>query len=209
MCLLPSTTSAKIHQLGWHHVLNNELRIFQAVLIWRSQTPPIMLATAELPPNPFTTILLQKFFNFYMIHLLKWLYQFGRCTNKVGPIICSDRPYIFPTSNDLLNNMIKESVVLLRVTSICTALDERQVNNAPYRFFSLRPSLTVKGPNISIPQYLTGGSSLILSLGKSAICCCWNIPLKILHLTAALQLITQYLEVLTALIVIPLPAWAT
>ena len=73
---------------------------------------------------------------------------------------------------NLLMHMIKQAVVILWITSKCTALDERQVNNAPYLFFSLRPSLTVKSPNISIPQKLNGDSSLIPSLGK-----------RILHLT--------------------------
>ena len=54
-------------------VFNNELRIFRAVLIWNSQTPPILLASGvvSLPSNPFHTVLLQKFPNSYMIHLLK------------------------------------------------------------------------------------------------------------------------------------------
>ena len=143
--------------------------------------------------------MLQKFSNFYMIHLVRIT-----GTYHLRPM-------------NLLKYMIKESVAIPWVTSICTALDERQLINAPYLFFFLWPFLTAKGPNILIPQYLNGGSSLILSLGRSSTCYCWNLPLRILHLThfdivdltAALHLITQYPEVLTALIVIPLPAWAT
>ena len=64
----------------------------------------------------------------------------------------------------------KVSVVKSSSVSMCTALEHKQVNNSPYRFISFLPSLTLKGPKHSMPQYVKGGDVSVRSSGKSAIC---------------------------------------
>ena len=69
----------------------------------------------------------------------------------------------------------------------------------------------------STPQYVNGGSSLILSWGKSPNFCRWSLSLyclhlthfKMIHLTKELHLVTQKSKDLIWLIVMPQPAWAT
>ena len=118
---------------------------------------------------------------------------------------------------NLLKPMMNESVLREYTTSICMALLDRQVYRPPYLFTSFQPSFMRNEPNKSTPQYVNVGSSLILSLGKSAIFCCWSLPLKCLHLThfemihltKELHLVTQKPEDLIWFIVMPRPAWAT
>ena len=78
-------------------------------------------------------------------------------------------------------------------------LPERHLKRHPYLFISLQPSFTKMEHNISIPQYVNGGSWESLSLSKSAIICWHILPLTCLQmthfaindLTALLQLIIQ------------------
>ena len=120
-------------------------------------------------------------------------------------------------ATNLLKLMINESVLREYTTSMCMALLDRQVYRAPYLLTSFRPSFTRNEPNKSTPQYVNGGSSLILSLGKSSNFCCWSLTLyclhlthfKMIHLTKELHLVTQKPEDLIWFIVMPRPAWAT
>ena len=96
-------------------------------------------------------------------------------------------------------------------TSVCIALLDRHIYRAPYLLTSFQPSFTRNDPNKSTPQYINGDSSRILSLGKSAIFCCWSLPLnclhlthfKMIHLTKEWHLVTQKPEDLIWPIVIP------
>ena len=80
---------------------------------------------------------------------------------------------------NLLSAWMNESVSGLCVTLIWTA---RQVNIAPVSYhFSL--SLTMNVPTILMVQWMNGGPSLNLSLGKSAIICFLILPLIFCHVT--------------------------
>ena len=84
---------------------------------------------------------------------------------------------------NLLKLIMNESVLREYTTSICMTLLERQVHRAQYLLTSFWLSPTRNDTNKSNPRYVNGGSSLILSLGKSAIFCCWSLPLNCLHQT--------------------------
>ena len=84
---------------------------------------------------------------------------------------------------NLLKLIMNESVLREYTTSICMTLLERQVHRAQYLLTSFWPSPTRNDTNKSNPRYVNGGSSLILSLGKSATFCCWSLPVNCLHQT--------------------------
>ena len=86
---------------------------------------------------------------------------------------------------NLLRLMMNESLLREYTTSMCMTLLDRQVYRATHLLTSFRPSFTRNEPNKSAPQYINGGSSLILSLGKAAIFvaeaflstpCTWHTP---------------------------------
>ena len=78
------------------------------------------------------------------------------------------------------------------------------------------PCLITNKSNISSPQYVKGGASASLCMGRSAIFCSPGLSLSLWHfthlnkkfLTAALQLVIQHLELLSSYKVAPLPPWA-
>ena len=104
-----------------------------------------------------------------------------------------------------LKAWINESVSILHVHSVWTALIAKQVKSAPYLFSSFLPSFIKKGPNMSTPQFVNGGPSRVLSFGKSAIFCSPSLPLsrrRLTHfkfLTTVLHLTTQKPLLLTSL----------
>ena len=69
------------------------------------------------------------------------------------------------------------------VTSMCTALLAMHVNIAPYRLTVLLLCLTVKGPNMSTPQWVNGAASFNLQAGRFAIFCSPTLPLNLWHST--------------------------
>ena len=108
---------------------------------------------------------------------------------------------------------MKESVCRLQVHSIWTALLDKHVNSAPYLLSSFLPSFIRKGPNMSTPQFVKGDSSVILSVGRSAIFCSPSFPHNNRHLThfptklltIVLHQKTQNPLLLISLMVSPLP----
>ena len=110
-----------------------------------------------------------------------------------------------------LKAWINESVSILQVHSIWTALLAKQVKSALYLFNSFLPSFIKKGPNMSTLQFVNGGPSRVLSVGKSAIFCSPSFPLSRRHLThfptklltTVLHLITRKPLLLTSLVVSP------
>ena len=58
-----------------------------------------------------------------------------------------------------LKAWINESVSILQVHSIWTALFAKQVKSAPYLFNSFLPSFIKKGPNMSTAQFVNGSPS--------------------------------------------------
>ena len=153
-----------------------------------------------------------------MIQLLKCMSQFCWCPNTVWTLLSDLIILTLPLHpTNLLKLMMNESVLREYTTSMCMALLDRQVYRAPYLLTSFRPSFARNEPNKSTTQYVNGGSSLILSLVKLAIFCCWSLPLnclhlthfKMIHLTKELHLVTQKPEDLIWFIVMPRPAWAT
>ena len=91
---------------------------------------------------------------------------------------------IFPLlAMNHLKAWINESVSILQVHSIWTALLAKQVKSVLYLFSSFLPSFIKKGPNMSTPQFVNGGPSRVLSVGKSAIFCSPSLPLSRQHLT--------------------------
>ena len=112
---------------------------------------------------------------------------------------------------------MKESVSILQVYSICTALLAKHVKSALYLLSSFLPSFIRNGPNISTPQLVNGGPSNVLSFGRSAIFCSPSFPLSNRHLThfpirlltIVLHRTTQKPLLLISFIVNPLPPCAT
>ena len=97
-----------------------------------------------------------------------------------------------------LKAWINESVSILEVHSIWNALLAKQVKSTPYLFSSFLPSFIKKGPNMSTPQFVNGGPSRVLSVGKSAIFCSPSFPLSRQHLTHFLtKLLTTALHLTT------------
>ena len=99
----------------------------------------------------------------------------------------------------LLNASIKLSVLMLFVVLICTTLLDIYLNIAPQHFVCLRPSLTINGLNMSIPQNVKRGSWVSPSDGRSPIFCRQTFPLNcleathldIIDFTALVQLMIQ------------------
>ena len=111
---------------------------------------------------------------------------------------------------------MKESVSRLQLHSIWTALLDKHVDSGPYLLSSFFPSFIRKGPNMSTPQFVKGGSSIVLSVGRSAIFCSPSFPHNNRHLThfpiklltIVLHWTTQNPLLLISLMVSPLPPWA-
>ena len=170
-------------------------------LIWHSHIPPIFLAVGG--------------FLFHWIHwppcssmnslIFLWfisenaLFSSALAPTKFVPLLVLMTQTLPLLDTNLQSACMKASVDSEFVDSIWIALLERQVKRHPYLFISLRPSFTKMGPNMSIPQYVNGGSWESLSLGKSAIFCWHILPLRCLQmthfaindLTALLQLINN------------------
>ena len=107
------------------------------------------------PTDPSPTMFFQIFADPWMIHILKCLNQLCWSPNKVWTTIG-------PYQANIPSLTSKSSQTHEGIISLWT--------------------FTTKGPNIPAPQILKGASSLILSLGRSAIFCCWNLSLRCLHL---------------------------
>ena len=82
-----------------------------------------------------------------------------------------------------LRHRINESVSMDERHLKCTAQLLRRVNMMPLHLRSDCRSQIVNGPNISRPQYVSGGDGLSGSFGRSAICSTEILPRKILHVT--------------------------
>ena len=112
---------------------------------------------------------------------------------------------------------ISDSISMFCTTSRCTARLDGQLNMIPYHFISFLYCLIKNGPNISNPTYVTSGSVLILSAGKSAIFCSPTFPRTYQHLTylamkaQAIQFAftIQYPDDLILFKVKSLPLWPT
>ena len=221
--MIASTSTSRVCKessdklLPW--VFSKELKIALAPQIWRSHTPPVLLdgggflfRIIHSPPFSFKKLPI-------LILSISWNARDSSADvqTKFEPL--SDLIILtFPLHpTNLLKLMMNESVLREYTTSMCMALLDRQVYRAPYFLTSFRPSFTRNEPNKSTPQYVNGGSSLILSLGKSSNFCCWSLTLyclhlthfKMIHLTKELHLVTQKPEDLIWFIVMPQPAWAT
>ena len=115
-----------------------------------------------------------------------------------------------------LKAWINESVSMLQVHSLWTALLAKRVKGASYLFSSFLPSFNKKGLNMSTPHLKNGGQSGVQSIGSSATFCSSSFPLNRRHFTQfptkllpiMLYLTTQKPLLLTSLIVSPLPPWA-
>ena len=103
--------------------------------------------------------------------------------------------------------LINESVSNDSTTSICTALELKQVNRQPYLFSCPRPLLTAMGPKQSIPTLTNAGPpDVTLSGSKSPICCSQGRASGLLHiihflktrLTRPLTPVIQYLRRISA-----------
>ena len=105
---------------------------------------------------------------------------------------------------------INESVLNEWTTSTCIALLERHVYKAPFFLISFRSSFNTNSLKLSTSQYVNGGSIHILSLGKSAIFCCWSCPPNCFYLSH-LPIIdcANELQLMIQKPVIPRPACAT
>ena len=78
---------------------------------------------------------------------------------------------------------MNESVSMLHVNSIFAALLAKHVKRALYLLSFFLTSFIRNGPNISMPQFVNGGPSNILSFGRSAIFCSPSFPHSNRHLT--------------------------
>ena len=99
---------------------------------------------------------------------------------------------------------------------MCTALQAMHVNIAPYHLTVLLLCLTVKGPNMSTPQWVNGAASFNLQAGRFAIFCSPTLPLNLQHstqleitfFTAELAPTIQYPAPRISFKVNPQPPWA-
>ena len=173
MGLVLTTTSAQqemfrvIHQSDLFHV-------FSVVLPWLNvqilthDTPSILLIVGGFlfhwihwPPCSSTVLLI----------FLCFISENALISSAVAPtkfvplsvLLTRTLPLL---DTDLQSACTKASVDSEFVDSIWIALLERHVKRNPYLFISLRPSFTKRGPNMSIPQYVIGGSWESLSLGN-------------------------------------------
>ena len=78
---------------------------------------------------------------------------------------------------------MNESVSMLHVRSVCTAMLAKHMKSAPYLLSSFLPSFIRNGSNMSMSQLLNGGQSNVLSFGRSAMFCSPSFPLRNWHLT--------------------------
>ena len=62
---------------------------------------------------------------------------------------------------------MNESVSMLHVRSVCTAMLAKHVKSAPYLLSSFLPSFIKNGSNMPTSQLLNGGQSNVLSFGRS------------------------------------------
>ena len=216
--MIASTSTSRVCKessdklLPW--VFSKELKIALAPQIWRSHTPPVLLdgggflfRIIHSPPYSFKKLPI-------LILSISWNARDSSADVQTKFEALSDLIILtFPLHpTNLLKLMMNESVLREYTTSVCMALLDKQVYRAPYLLTSFRPSFTRNEPNKSTPQYVNGGS-----LGKSAIFCCWSLPLnrlhlthfKMIHLTKELHLVTQKPEDLVWFIVVPRPAWPT
>jgi len=89
---------------------------------------------------------------------------------------------------NLINALIKLSVYILSISSICTALVNMHVNNTAQRLLWAQPPLVRRvtifhGPNTSKPTVVKGGSGVTRSAGKSAIFRVCILPRNFRHMT--------------------------
>ena len=135
-----------------------------------------------VPINVKCTNVLKEELNLLMIYFIVCLFQFFLCSHKLEPLSLPNTLFPLRATNQQRACM-KESVSRLQVHSIWTALLDKHVNSAPYLLSSFLPSFIRKGPNMSTPQFVKGGSSIVLSVGRSAICCSPSFPCNNQHLT--------------------------
>ena len=142
-----------------------------------SQTPPIWLAAGG-----FLSQIIQSAARDSKSNLTCWSTSFNAWPSSLAAptklLPLSDLMNLtFPLQAMNLHNASMNELVSIKFpTSIWIALLLRQVNNIPYLLISDHLSLMMKGPNMSTPQYVNGGASVILSIRRLAIFYVPNFP---------------------------------
>ena len=135
------------------------------------------------------------------------LYPLSLCQTLTFPLLAINR----------CRACMKESISMLQVYSICTALLAKHVKSVPYLLSSFLPSFIRNVLNVSRRELVNGGPSNDLSFGRSTIFCLPSFPLNNWHLThfpirfLAIVLLrtTQKSLLLISFMVSPLPPCAT
>ena len=144
----------------WPWVFCKVARIFLALRIWPSQTPPICEAPGGFLYHVIQSVpFCRRYVSYlFLIHFLQSLSKLLSVPTKFAPL--SD--LIDLTMPCLAINLhkvwIKESISIVQISSICTALLAKQVNKAQYRLRLDLLSLMMNGPNMSTPQWVNGAS---------------------------------------------------
>ena len=134
------------------------------------------MPTKFVPLSDLIDLILPRFaiffYSLFYINTNNFIYKFTNITmNLIYTLIGID------------GACLKESVSIVKVTSICTALLAKYVNKAQYcSRFDLLP-LMVNGPKMSTPQRANGATSQHLSFGKSDIFWSPYVPYSFLHVT--------------------------
>ena len=144
----------------WPWVFSKPARILLALRIWHSQTPPICETPGGFLYHVIQSVpFCRRYVSYlFLIHFLQSLSKLLSVPTKFAPL--SD--LIDLTMPCLAINLhkvwIKESISIVQISSICTALLAKQVNKAQYRLRLDLLSLMMNGPNMSTPQWVNGAS---------------------------------------------------
>ena len=198
-------------------VISKEFKIALALQIWCSQTPLKLLDSGG--------------FLFYIIHSPP--FSFKRMNHSLLIWSISWNAWVSspdaPTTFEPLSDLILKVPLCPTIFSSSWWMNQWSYNLNMYDHAwhtSIQSTISTvflltilheKWTKQVHPQYVNGGSSLILSLGKSAILCWWSLPLnclhlthfKMLHLSKELHLANQKPEDIIWFIVTPQPAWAS
>ena len=162
---LQQTEFAKTHQINYFH--ESSVRSLKLLLHSKSGVPtllPCYLIVVYFFPKSSTH---HHFLLKYLILIwsISWNVRDSSADAQTRFELLSDLIILTlplrPTNRFKL--MMNESVLREYSTSMSMAILDRQVYIAPYHLTSFRPSFTRNEPNKSTPQYVNGGSSLILS----------------------------------------------
>ena len=142
--------------------------------------------------------------------------KFFLCSNKIRSIVTTPNPESIQAINRCRACM-RESVSMLQVHSICNALLAKHVKSVPYLLSSFLPSFIRNVLNTSRREFVNGGSSNVLSFGRSTVFCLSSFPLNnwnlthfpIRFLTIVLLQTIQKPLLLISFMVSPLPPCAT